>query len=114
MLVADETIRPHCNGNEDLFFAQEDDGRKEIGRTEREALCKKICAGCPFQMRCLERALVHGEMYGVWGGMGEGERRDFRQHLKNEGYDREIPQDLELRASVNAFYREYSHWSAAS
>lgn len=36
---------------------------------------KRICAGCPVRVECLEWALEHGERWGVWGGASERERR---------------------------------------
>ncbi len=30
---------------------------------------------CPVQLPCREHALASGESFGVWGGMGEAERR---------------------------------------
>ena len=44
-------------------------------RAAREEAAKAICAACPVLLECREHALRHGELYGVWGGMGEAERR---------------------------------------
>lgn len=44
-------------------------------RLAREAAAKAICATCPVVVPCREHALAEGEMYGVWGGLGEAERR---------------------------------------
>ena len=46
-------------------------------RAEREEAAKAICAGCPALGPCREYALGQGEMYGVWGGLGEAERRSL-------------------------------------
>ena len=96
-----------CSTNVDIFWSPEDDGRVEIGRKEREALAGTLCRSeCPIWLQCLERSLVRNEPYGVWGGMAEGERREFRKHLIEEGYGkREVPDGPELRAAVNSFYR---------
>lgn len=90
----------------DVYYSPDDDGRTEVGRVERESLAGLICqTECPFVVECLERALVTNEPYGVWGGMGEGERRKFRQHLLDEGYaQNEIPTGKELKSSMVAFY----------
>lgn len=40
-----------------------------------EAEAKVICADCPVREACLEHAIVHREKMGVWGGLGERERR---------------------------------------
>lgn len=95
-----------CHDNADLFYGSVDDGRTEPGRQDREDIASSLCFECPLRLKCLEGALVQGEEYGVWGGMGEGERRKFKEHLLSEGYQRnEIPTGAELAASVNAFYR---------
>lgn len=39
---------------------------------------KAICQRCPVQGDCLEYALVNGEVFGVWGGMSERQRRRIR------------------------------------
>lgn len=50
----------------ELFFSL-DESRQQ------EALA--LCAECPVRRQCLEHALAHGEQYGIWGGLREGERR---------------------------------------
>ncbi len=35
----------------------------------------KICRGCPVRQPCLDYALETRELYGVWGGTTEDERR---------------------------------------
>jgi WhiB family redox-sensing transcriptional regulator len=37
-----------------------------------------ICAGCPVIAQCAQAAADGRELYGVWGGMAEGERRRLR------------------------------------
>ena len=97
---------PECEGLTDLFYSPELDGRTEEGRSEREALCKDLCYQCGVRLPCLEKALVWKEDQGVWGGMGEGERRRFVAHLKREGYRDEVPTGLELEASLRQFYSQ--------
>lgn len=36
-------------------------------------------------------AIIRDEYYGVWGAMGEGERRDFQDFLKEQGFDTALP-----------------------
>jgi hypothetical protein len=105
MIFAKDEPAP-CHQDPDLFYSPEEDGRNEVGRVEREALAGMLCRQkCPRVTECLERALIRREMYGVWGGMGEGERRQFRAHLLREGYKRnEVPTGRELRSSVVAYY----------
>jgi hypothetical protein len=102
---------PGCYGLPHLFFSPEDDGRDESGRKEREDMCRDICFHCPYRIPCLRGAMVRHEKFGVWGGMSEHELRMFRKHLKSEGYikseegeEDEIPDGIEFRASLAAFY----------
>lgn len=44
-------------------------------RLSREAAAKAICATCPCIAACREHALANQELYGVWGGLGEADRR---------------------------------------
>ena len=39
---------------------------------------KRVCAGCPVRVECLDYALAHGEQHGVWGGKSDYERRKIR------------------------------------
>ncbi len=41
----------------------------------QEASAKAVCAPCPVRRRCLQWAVDHDCVDGVWGGMGELERR---------------------------------------
>jgi WhiB family transcriptional regulator, redox-sensing transcriptional regulator len=36
---------------------------------------KRICAACPVRAACLAAALERRELFGVWGGLSELERR---------------------------------------
>ncbi|HRN90538.1 MAG TPA: WhiB family transcriptional regulator [Candidatus Saccharibacteria bacterium] len=51
----------------------------EKGSSVRDA--KKICAGCEVRAQCLEYALANDERFGVWGGLSERERRNFRTKI---------------------------------
>jgi hypothetical protein len=42
---------------------------------------KAVCAACPVAAECLGYALEHGIREGIWGGLGEGDRR----HLSRPG-----------------------------
>lgn len=46
-------------------------------RLAREAEAKAVCATCPCLAACREYALSAGELYGVWGGLGEADRREL-------------------------------------
>ncbi len=55
-----------------LFFGPE----RELvaARRLREQQAKAVCAICPVLEPCRAHALVHRELYGVWGGLTEQER----------------------------------------
>lgn len=46
------------------------------------ALAKRICAGCPVQMECLDYAIEANENIGIWGGLGAKERRPLARARK--------------------------------
>lgn len=45
----------------------------------REA--KAVCARCPVSAECLDYALSHSIREGIWGGLGEGDRRKLKRGL---------------------------------
>lgn len=49
----------------DLWFA---------GDAEWNAEARKVCAACPVQQQCLERALAVDERHGIWGGTTQPQR----------------------------------------
>jgi WhiB family redox-sensing transcriptional regulator len=65
----------------ELFFgpAQQETRRERLARERR---AKAMCDACPALSACRELALETLELYGVWGGLGEQERR---QHLVRTG-----------------------------
>jgi WhiB family redox-sensing transcriptional regulator len=38
------------------------------------AAARRICGQCPVRAECLEDALSHHDMYGIWGGLSYKER----------------------------------------
>jgi hypothetical protein len=44
---------------------------------ERDAVAKRLCAGCPVSRQCLDEALLNGESTGIWGGLDVRERREL-------------------------------------
>jgi WhiB family redox-sensing transcriptional regulator len=65
-----------CRGIDNgLFFHP--DSERGSARAAREAQAKAICLRCPVLERCREHALSVQEPYGIWGAMGERERRDL-------------------------------------
>ena len=45
----------------------------------QEAAAKAVCRRCPVRNECLEWALTTCQDAGVWGGLGEEERREIRR-----------------------------------
>jgi WhiB family transcriptional regulator, redox-sensing transcriptional regulator len=64
-----------CHGADaELFFGPP--GIEPRGeRMRRETAAKAVCRECPAMLACRQYALDQGEVYGVWGGLGEQERR---------------------------------------
>jgi hypothetical protein len=103
----DDPVLP-CSALAHLFYGPDVDGRSEPDREQRELLCKALCGSCEYRFPCLRRAVHNRENLGVQGGMGEGERRAFIQHLKAEGYEECPEDDEELYASTREFYEQHS------
>lgn len=63
------------DSNPELFFP--------IGATgaalEQIEAAKDVCAVCPVTSECLEFALATNQEAGIWGGMSEDERRQYRK-----------------------------------
>lgn len=61
-----------------LFYSP--DGERAPARQAREQAAKAICARCPVVALCAAYALAAPELYGVWGGLSEVDRRRIWQH----------------------------------
>jgi WhiB family transcriptional regulator, redox-sensing transcriptional regulator len=66
-----------------------------VEEQSKEAI--KICHQCPVEEQCKEWALEKREMFGVWGGLSEGEREAIWKKRRRARNRRE-------HASVMAFY----------
>lgn len=95
---------PPCSQSPDLFFPPVEDGREEVGRRQREVACKAQCYRCEIRVSCLHIAIRTNSTIGVWGGMGEGERRRFIRWLRVEYGLEEPPSEVFLRKLVREFY----------
>ena len=62
-----------CAGLTDLFFPE---------RGDQTRPAKAVCAECDMRAECLEFALSGRELFGVWGGKSERERRKIRAERK--------------------------------
>ncbi len=47
-------------------------------------LAKKICAKCPLIDKCLDYALDHWDIQGIWGGTNETQRWQLRARRNRE------------------------------
>jgi WhiB family redox-sensing transcriptional regulator len=62
--------RAACRGIElEVFFP---------GRGESAEAARQVCARCPVRQPCLDYALSHGIVHGIWGGLTERNRRSLR------------------------------------
>ncbi len=64
-----------CRGADAELFFGPPGVETRVDRMRREATAKAMCRDCPALLACRDHALTHGEVYGVWGGLGEQERR---------------------------------------
>ncbi len=60
------------------------------GRGESAEPARQICATCPVRQPCLEFALSHGIVHGIWGGLSERDRRALRtRHVGAARWERD-------------------------
>lgn len=77
--------RSACRDAEaDLFFSTEDEDQKRA---------REYCVTCPVQQECLRHAIENREMYGIWGGMFEGERRAIIRDRRRQERERRRKSD---------------------
>lgn len=66
--------RAACRGADvELFFSVEEDDQKQA---------LEYCARCEVRAECLEEAVNNREMYGIWGGMPESDRRSLIRDIR--------------------------------
>lgn len=64
-----------CRGHDPSLFFGPNRFEPKRERLARESAAKDVCVTCPVQVPCREHAMATGETFGVWGGLGEAERR---------------------------------------
>jgi WhiB family transcriptional regulator, redox-sensing transcriptional regulator len=64
-----------CRSKDPTLFFGPNRFEPKRERLAREAEAKMVCQTCPALQACREHAVEHSELYGVWGGLGEGDRR---------------------------------------
>ena len=62
----------------DLFFPISSAGPGEL----QIAQARMICAGCRVRQECLEFALAHDQVYGIWGGTTPEDRQRGRRRKR--------------------------------
>ncbi|WLQ38903.1 WhiB family transcriptional regulator [Streptomyces laculatispora] len=62
----------------DLFFPIGTTGPALVQAEDAKA----VCHGCPVREVCLQWALENGQDSGVWGGLGEDERRALKRRSR--------------------------------
>ncbi|WP_328921161.1 WhiB family transcriptional regulator [Streptomyces sp. NBC_00208] len=67
----------------DLFFPIGSTGPALVQTEEAKA----VCDGCPVREPCLEWAMEHGQDSGVWGGLGEAERRALKRRTRRRAQE---------------------------
>ena len=67
----------------DLFFPIGSTGPALVQTEEAKA----VCGECPVLELCLEWAMEHGQDSGVWGGLGEAERRALKRRTRRRAQE---------------------------
>lgn len=76
-------LHANCLGRTELFFAP-DESESRADRRFRESQAKSVCQECIVRGECLSEALASEELFGIWGGLTERERRAARRALRVE------------------------------
>lgn len=64
----------------DLFFPIGSTGPALVQTEDAKAVCR----GCPVREPCLRWAMENGQDSGVWGGLGEDERRALKRRTRRQ------------------------------
>ena len=70
--------QPCSQVDPEIFFPED---QKEM--RSKMPIAKSICASCKYKEPCLEYALAHPELVGIWSGTSDRDRRSLRrQHRR--------------------------------
>lgn len=69
--------RAACRDRDATLFFGPNRFEPKQERLAREAAAKDVCRSCSVKADCLSYASAAGEMFGVWGGLSETDRRDM-------------------------------------
>jgi len=93
--VDDAACRGHAKktGSYDIFFSEDVNLQKEA---------MKICQACGVRLKCLDYAIDHVIIYGVWGGLTEKQRqrirrRRYRENRKAAKLSEETEREISLQ-----------------
>lgn len=64
-----------CRGSHGYLFFPPPAFERKNDRMRREARAIAICEACPVLEPCAEYAISTNELFGIWGGMTEHDRR---------------------------------------
>ena len=69
--------KANCYGSDTGVFYPSNDASVDVP--------KRVCGDCPVKVECLEFALSNNEVFGVWGGTSERERRRIKRSRREAG-----------------------------
>ncbi len=67
----------------DMFFPDELEDTEEV-MSLKTMTAKAVCIDCPIKLDCLNYAVAHPELLGIWGGMTTKERRLLRRRTRSK------------------------------
>ena len=70
-----------CIGEDPELFFPIGTAGPAVEQTQRAI---DVCRGCPVRAECLEWSLATCQDAGVWGGLGEEERREIRRERRRQ------------------------------
>lgn len=76
-------LQARCREHDPALFFGPNGFEPKRERLAREAAAKAVCATCPVLEPCRTRAVMAHEAFGVWGGLGESDRRMVQ--ARNDG-----------------------------
>jgi len=74
-----------CRGQGAMTFyshSEAEPKEQQYAKERAREVIKANCAQCPVRRECLEYAVTHGEIHGIWGGMTETERHEYVKSVK--------------------------------
>jgi WhiB family redox-sensing transcriptional regulator len=73
-----EKGEPNCRQMDpDMFFPEPD----QPNSAYLAQAAKSVCSTCPYVIECLAWALTNDEIWGIWGGTTERERKRMKRPI---------------------------------